>query len=160
MNEILEILVQDARRSAADIAAMTGRAEQEVQQAITAYERNGTILRYKAVVNHEKVDADGVVRAWIEVNVTPQRGAGFDAIAERVYQFAEVRSCYLLSGGYDLLLLVEGKSLQQVAGFVSEKLATLEHVTRTATHFMLKAYKEDGDVLRQPEKIERLAISP
>jgi len=112
------------------------------------------------VLNPEKVKySDGLVRAWIEVNITPQRGAGFETIAERVYQFKEVRSCYLLSGGFDLLLLVEGQSLQDVAGFVSEKLATLENVTRTATHFMLKAYKEDGDVLRQAEKSKRLPVS-
>ena len=161
MDDILKILAQDSRTSVDDIAAMTSRDASDVRDAIAAYERDGTIVRYKAVLNMEQAgEDDGTVRAWISVSVTPQRGAGFDAIAERVYRFDEVRSCYLLSGDFDLLLLVEGRSLQEVASFVAEKLSTLDHVTRTATHFLLKAYKQDGDILRRPEKRERLAVSP
>ncbi len=161
MDDILEILTQDARKSPAEIAKMTGKSEKEIADKIAEYEKNGTILKYRAVLNPEHIaQADGAVRAWIEVNVTPQRGAGFDSIAERIYKFNEVKSCYLLSGGFDLLLLVEGKSLQEVAGFVAEKLSTLENVTATATHFLLKVYKENGDIFQTSEKKERLPISP
>jgi len=160
MDDILEILIQDARKTPAEIAKMTGKSENEVANIIDNYEKNGTILKYRAVLNPEHIaKADGAVRAWIEVKVTPQRGAGFDSIAERIYKFNEVKSCYLLSGGFDLLLLVEGKSLQEVAGFVSEKLSTLENVTSTSTHFLLKVYKENGDIFQTAEKKERLAIS-
>ena len=161
MDDILEILTQDARKSPAEIAKMTGKSEKEIADKIAEYEKNGTILKYRAVLNPEHIaQADGAVRAWIEVKVTPQRGAGFDSIAERIYKFNEVKSCYLLSGGFDLLLLVEGKSLQEVAGFVAEKLSTLENVTATATHFLLKVYKENGDIFQTSEKKERLPISP
>ncbi len=161
MDDILEILSQDARKGPAEIALMTGRSEEDVKQTIARYEQDGTILKYKAVLNPEHVsEADGAVRAWIEVSITPQRGAGFDPIAERIYRFSEVKSCYLLSGGFDLLLLVEGQSLHEVAGFVAEKLSTQDNVTRTATHFLLKVYKENGDILQRPEKLERLPVSP
>jgi len=160
MDDILEILIQDARKSPAEIAEMTGKSEEEVIDIIAGHEKRGTILKYRAVLNPEHIaDADGAVRAWIEVSITPQRGAGFDSIAERVYKFSEVKSCYLLSGGFDLLLLVEGHSLQEVAGFVSEKLSTLENVTATSTHFLLKVYKENGDIFQNSGKSERLAIS-
>lgn len=161
MDEILRILTENARTSLADIAAMTGGNEADVANAIEAYEKDGTIIKYKAVLNSQNIsDADGTVRAWIAVNVTPQRDAGFDAIAERLYHFDEVRSCYLLSGSFDLLLQVEGSSLKKVASFVAEKLSTLEEVTGTATYFLLKAYKEDGDVLERPKESHRLAVAP
>ena len=160
MDDILEILTQDARKTTAEIAKMTGRPENEVKKIISEYEKKGTILKYKAILNSEHIsNADTVVRAWIEVSITPQRGAGFDSIADRIYKFSEVTSCYLISGGFDLLLLVEGNSLQEVAGFVAEKLSTLENVTSTSTHFLLKVYKENGDILRQPERQEHLPIS-
>lgn len=160
MDDILEILIQDARKSPAEIAEMTGKSEKEVADAIADYEKKGTILKYRAVLNPEHIaETDGAVRAWIEVSITPQRGAGFDSIAERIYKFSEVKNCYLLSGGFDLLLLVEGHSLQEVAGFVSQKLSTLENVTATSTHFMLKVYKENGDIFQNAEKAERLTIS-
>lgn len=161
MDELLQILARDARTSIADLATMTGRSEDEVRAAIAEYERQRTILRYRAVLNPEHVAAaNGKVRAWIEVNVTPQRGLGFDAIAERIYKFPEVKSCYLLSGGYDLLLLVECDSLRDVGAFVAEKLATQENVTRTATHFLLKVYKQDDDILQGGDTSQRLPISP
>jgi DNA-binding Lrp family transcriptional regulator len=160
MDPILSILTQDARKSPAEIAGLTGIAEADVKAAIQRYEQDGTILKYKAVLNAEQVAGDGVVRAMIEVSITPQRGVGFNAIAERIYKFKEVRSCYLLSGGYDLLLMVEGESLHDVANFVAQKLATQDNVTRTATHFLLKVYKEDGDILGPVETSSRLPVSP
>jgi len=161
MDEILEILTTDARTSTSDMAKMTNKTEEEVRKIVTDYEKDGTILKYKVLLNPDKISEDkGVVRAWIEVNIVPERGVGFDSIAERIYKFDEVKNCYLLAGRYDLLLLVEGKSIQDVAGFVAKKLSTLESVTRTATHFLLKVYKENGDILQKPEKSERLPVSP
>ncbi len=161
MNEILDILVKDARTTPAEIAKITGSDEIEIKKTIAGYEKDGTILKYKAILNPDKVSEDnGLVRAWIEVNITPERGSGFDSIAERIYKFDEVKNCYLLSGRYDLLLLVEGESLHAVAGFVAKKLSTLESVTRTATHFLLKVYKENGDILHKEDKVERLPVSP
>jgi DNA-binding Lrp family transcriptional regulator len=160
MDPILSILAQDARKTPAEIAVMTGVEEHDVTAAIERYEQDGTILKYKAVLNPDKAQGDERVRALIEVSVTPQRGVGFNAIAERIYKFREVRSCYLLSGGYDLLVVVEGDSLHDVATFVAQKLATQDNVTGTATHFMLKAFKEDGDILGPTDASSRLPVSP
>jgi len=160
MEEILEILEKDCRASAEDIAKMTGKKTAAIKQAIKKLEKEGVILKYKAVINRELVrDVDSQVRALIEVNIAPQKDLGFDKIAERVYSFPEVSSCYLISGTYDLLLVVEGKDLQAVARFVAEKLAPLEHVKGTATHFLLKKYKEDGVILKHREENKRIAIS-
>jgi DNA-binding Lrp family transcriptional regulator len=160
MDEILEILVKDARSTAEDIARMLKKKPDAVKQAIKKYEKEGVILKYRAVINQELVkDADSAVRALIEVNIAPQKDVGFDKIAERIYSFAEVSSCYLISGTYDLLLIVEGKDLHTVARFVAEKLAPLENVKGTATHFMLKKYKEDGVILKHREESKRIAIS-
>lgn len=160
MDEILEILSRDARISAAEIAKLTGTSVASVKKAITRYERNGTILKYKAVLNHDMVKEPGpVVRALIEVSVTPQKNVGFDSIAERIYSFPEVTSCYLLSGAYDLLLVVEGENIHTVANFVASKLSPMENVRGTTTHFLLKKYKEDGQILKQPAGTKRLNIS-
>lgn len=160
MDEILEILEKDSRVSAEDIAKMLKKKPEAVKQAIKKYEKDGVILRYKAVINKELVrDAAAEVRALIEVNIVPQKDVGFDKIAERIYSFPEVASCYLISGTYDLLLVIEGKDLHTVARFVAEKLAPLEHVRGTATHFLLKKYKEDGVILKHREENERIAIS-
>jgi DNA-binding Lrp family transcriptional regulator len=160
MDEILEILVKDARSTAEDIARMLKKKPDAVKQAIKKYEKEGVILKYRAVINQELVkDADSAVRALIEVNIAPQKDVGFDKIAERIYSFAEVSSCYLISGTYDLLLIVEGKDLHTVARFVAEKLAPLENVKGTATHFLLKKYKEDGVILKHREENKRIAIS-
>jgi DNA-binding Lrp family transcriptional regulator len=160
MDEILEILAKDARSTAEDIAKMLKKKPDAVKQAIKKYEKEGVILKYRAVINQELVkDADSAVRALIEVNIAPQKDVGFDKIAERIYSFAEVSSCYLISGTYDLLLIVEGKDLHTVARFVAEKLAPLENVKGTATHFMLKKYKEDGVILKHREESKRIAIS-
>lgn len=160
MDEILEILSKDARISAAEIAKLTGTSVVSVQKTIARYENNGTILKYKAVLNHDMVKESGsVVRALIEVNVTPQKNVGFDSIAERIYSFPEVTSCYLLSGAYDLLLVVEGENIHTVANFVASKLSPMENVRGTTTHFLLKKYKEDGQILKQQAGTRRLNIS-
>ncbi|MCK9603587.1 MAG: Lrp/AsnC family transcriptional regulator, partial [Candidatus Omnitrophica bacterium] len=145
MDEILEILEKDARTTPEEIAKMLKKKTQSVKDAIKKLEKEGIILRYKAVINNELAkDTDSSVRALIEVNIIPQKDLGFDKIAERIYSFPEVASCYLISGTYDLLLIVEGKDLHTVARFVAEKLAPLENIRGTATHFLLKKYKEDG----------------
>ena len=160
MDEILEILQKDARITPQEIARITKKKIEAVKQAIKKYEKEGVILKYKAVINQEIVkDAESRVRALIEVNITPQKDVGFDRIAERIYSFPEVSSCYLISGTYDLLLIVEGKDLHTVARFVAEKLSPLENVRGTATHFLLKKYKEDGVILKHREENKRIAIS-
>ena len=160
MDEILEILKNDARISAKEIAKMTGKKEDAVQKTIKKYEHNGTILKYKTVIDHDLVnEAKSFVRALIEVSVTPQKNVGFDNIAERIYSFPEVTSCYLVSGTYDLLLVVEGDNIHTVSDFVASKLAPLEQVKSTTTHFLLKKYKEDGQVLKKKSQGKRLNIS-
>ena len=143
MNEILDLLRQNARLSAEDIAAMTKKTVAEVQEIIKKLEDDGVILKYAAIVNPEKdkVAKDKVV-AEIQIQVQPQREHGFDALADRIYRFPQVKSLYLMSGGYDLKVLIEGDNLKDVALFVSEKLSTLEGVRSTKTNFVLKTYKE------------------
>lgn len=160
MDEILEILEKDARVSPEEIAKMLKKKPQAVKDAIKRYEKEGVILKYKTVVNKGLVKDDKIsVRALIEVNIVPQKDLGFDKIAERIYSFPEVTSCYLISGTYDLLVVVEGRSLQTVSSFVAEKLSCLEHIRGTVTHFMLKKYKEDGVILKHKEENKRIAIS-
>lgn len=160
MDEILEVLEKDGRASAEDIAKMLKKSPKAVKEAISKYEKEKVILKYKAVINKELIkDTDSSVRALIEVNIIPQKDLGFDKIAERIYSFPEVSSCYLVSGTYDLLLIVEGKDLHTVASFVAEKLAPLENIRGTATHFLLKKYKEDGILLKHKEENKRIAIS-
>ena len=160
MDEILEILEKDARIPAEDIARMLKKKTQSVKDAIKKYEKEGIILKYKAIVNRDLVKEErSNCRALIEVNITPQKDVGFDKIAERIYSFPEVASCYLISGTYDLLLIVEGKDLHTVARFVAEKLAPLENIKGTTTHFLLRKYKEDGVILKHKEENKRIAIS-
>jgi DNA-binding Lrp family transcriptional regulator len=160
MDEILEVLEKDARNTAEDIAKILKQKIQKVNAAIKKYEKDGVILKYKTIINKELVkDADTGVRALIEVNITPQKDVGFDRIAERIYSFPEVASCYLISGTYDLLLIVEGKDLHTVSRFISEKLSPMENVKGTVTHFLLKKYKEDGIILKHKEENKRIAIS-
>ena len=161
-DEILEILQKDARRTPDEIAAMLGKKPAAVKREIRRLEQEGVILKYKAVVNREllKRPSRGV-RALIEVKTAPQKDVGFDRVAERIYLFPEVQGCILLSGGYDLLLVVEGVDIQGLASFVAQKLAPMEHVRGTVTHFLLKKYKEDGDVLvGSIRKDRRLAVTP
>lgn len=152
MEEILDLLRQNARLSAEDIAAMTKKSVAEVQAIIKKLEDDGVILKYIAVVNPEKdaVARDKVV-AEIQIQVQPQREHGFDAIADRIYRFPQVKSLYLMSGGYDLKVLIEGDNLKDVALFVSEKLSTLEGVRSTKTNFVLKTYKENDIVYVEDE---------
>jgi DNA-binding Lrp family transcriptional regulator len=131
----------------------------EVQRRIKQYEDDKVILGYKAIINDDKLDT-GLVKAVIEVRIQPEREGGFDRIAKRIAKFNEVTSLFLMSGGYDLLIFVEGRSLREVAQFVAEKLATLEGVTSTGTHFMLKTYKEQGVLVDGGEEFERLKVSP
>jgi len=159
MDEILEILEENARIPMEEIARLLNKDKKEVERIIKKYERKGIIVKYKTVINKEKLKEESQVIAIIEVKVVPQKDVGFDHIAQRIYRFPEVKSCYLLSGTYDLLLIVEGKDIHTVASFVAEKLAPLSSVKGTVTHFMLKKYKEDGVTLVKEEKNRRLTIT-
>jgi DNA-binding Lrp family transcriptional regulator len=160
MDEILEVLQKDARVTPEEIAKMLKKKPQDIKKAITKYEKEGVILKYKTVINKDLIrDEDSSVRALIEVNIVPQKDFGFDKIAERIYSFPEVTSCYLISGTYDLLVIVEGKNIHTVSNFVAEKLSCLENIRGTATHFLLKKYKEDGVILKHREENKRIAIS-
>lgn len=155
--ELLTILQQDCRLPLEQLAVMTGKTITEVAEAIQSMEKRGVILRYAPIINWDKTDKERV-EAMIEVRVTPQRDQGFDAIAKRIYRFDEVKSVFLMSGAYDLLLLVEAHTLKELAGFVSMKLSTLETVTGTATHFVLKRYKSDGVIFEKEKDDKRLAV--
>ena len=159
MEEILDLLRQNARLSVEDIAAMTKKTTDEVKQIIKKLEEDGVILKYAAIVNPEKdkVAKDKVV-AEIQIQVQPQREHGFDAIADRIYRFPQVKSRYLMSGGYDLKVLIEGDNLKDVALFVSEKLSTLEGVRSTKTNFVLKTYKENDIVYVADERDRREGV--
>ncbi|MDO8580592.1 MAG: Lrp/AsnC family transcriptional regulator [Candidatus Omnitrophota bacterium] len=159
MDEILEALSNDARLTAKEIAKLTGKNEETVKKAIQHYEKNGTIVKYKTVLHQDLVSTKPLVRALIEINVSPEKDVGFDHIAEMIYNFPEVTSCSLVSGTYDLLIVVEGETIQTVSNFIASKLASMENVRRTTTHFLLKKYKEDGHVFKQTEKTKRLNIS-
>jgi len=156
---LLQMLRVSGRQSAAEIAEKLSMTEDEVLGRIAEWEADGTILGYQAVVDAAGAGSD-LVSAFIEVKVTPERGGGFDHLAERIARFDQVASCYLLSGGYDLLLVVEGKDLMEVANFVSGKLSSMEGVLSTATHFRLKTYKENGFGFDRSDDPERLPVSP
>lgn len=156
---VLRILLDDARTSHETIARMLGATEAEVASDVAALEREGVVAGYSALVNWEKTDVENV-QAVIEVKVTPQRDMGFDAIAERIYKYDQVKSVYLMSGAYDLMLEVEARTLRELALFVSQQLSTLEHVLSTATHFVLKKYKVEGRVMNPASSDARLAVSP
>lgn len=159
MEQLLKLLRDNAALSPARIAAMLNMTEAEVTAKIKAYENDEVILGYRTILNEEKLGVD-LVRAVIEVKITPERGGGFDRLAERIAKYDEVKSCYLMSGTYDLLVIVEGESLKEVAMFVSEKLSTILGVLSTATHFMLKPYKEQGALMKPERHEERLAVTP
>ena len=156
--DILAILQEDGRYTPAKIAVMLDKSEEEVASAIAALEARGVIVKYTAIVNDERL-SDDVVQALIEVKVSPQKTSGFDAIAEEIYRFDEVKSCYLMSGGYDLAVFIEGKNLREVARFVSERLSTLDEVQSTATHFILKKYKIEGTVTEKEEGGRRISVT-
>ena len=159
MDVLLQLLRENASLKPADLASMLNVSETEVAGKIRTYEAEQVILGYRTILNEEKLGLD-VVRAVIEVKITPERGGGFDRLAERIAKYQEVSSCYLMSGAYDLLVVVEGKTLREVATFVSQKLATIQGVISTATHFMLKPYKEQGVLMSRERDAERLAVSP
>ena len=160
MKEIFEILEQDARATPEQISTMVGIPVNQVKKAIKQAEKDGTILKYKTIINWPKL-GEGDIWALIEVRVAPQRDVGFDAIAERIYQFPQVYSAYLVSGTYDLAILVRGKDMQEISSFVTEKLAPLERVQSTVTHFLLKRYKENGEIFQLPrETNKRLPVTP
>jgi DNA-binding Lrp family transcriptional regulator len=159
MDELLELLKKDARLSPEVLAEMLDIPAADIEARIKEYEDQGIIRGYQAVVNEDKLKLDRV-RAAIEVKMKPERGGGYDNTAERIGKFPEVDSLFLMSGGYDLLVFVKGSSLQEVAGFVNERLATLDGVTSTSTHFTLKTYKDQGVLMQTEEKHERLKVSP
>lgn len=158
-DDILRILHKNARLSPEEIAEMVDSDTESVKKIIEELESEKVIRGYQAVID-ESLLPESNVKAIIEVKIQPQRDGGFDNIAKRLANFAEVNSLYLVSGGYDLELEIQGKSLQEVAGFVSSKLATLEGVTSTATHFILKKYKESGRIFEDEDEYERLKVSP
>jgi DNA-binding Lrp family transcriptional regulator len=157
--KVLELLKVDARRDAELIATMLGVSLEEVKSAIAELENNHVIVKYATVVNWSKVD-DEKVTALIEVQITPERGRGFEGIAERIYLYPEVKSVYLMSGAYDLLVEIEGKNLKEVASFVSNKLSPIDAVLSTKTFFILKKYKQDGIIFEEHEGDHRLMVSP
>jgi DNA-binding Lrp family transcriptional regulator len=157
MKEILKILEDEARITTEQISTMTGTPVAEVERLIKQAEKDRTILKYKTVINWDKV-GDERVWALIEVKVTPQRDVGFDSVAERIYRFPQARTVYLVSGTYDLLVQVMGKTMHEVADFVSQKLAPIEGVQATVTHFVLKRYKEDGEILEGGEGAKRQPV--
>jgi DNA-binding Lrp family transcriptional regulator len=159
MDPLLELLHQNANIPREDLARMLNLSVAEVNQRIDRYEADHVILGYQAVVDPEKIDADAVT-AFIEVSITPERGGGFDRLAERIARFDEVKSCWLMSGGYDLAIMLEASTLREVARFVSEKLSTVDGVVSTATRFRLKTYKQNGMLLSRPPGVERLSVTP
>ena len=159
MDELLKLLKNNAKESADTLSRMLGMTVEEVQRRIDEYEHAGIIQGYQAVINEDRLDGAPVTAA-IEVRLTAEHAGGFNRIASRVSRFPEVRSAFLMSGGYDLLLFVHGETLHEVASFVSEKLSTLPGVTGTATHFMLKTYKKNDVLMQVEDETERPKVSP
>jgi DNA-binding Lrp family transcriptional regulator len=159
MDPLLKLLRDNASLNTAQMAALLGSTEPEVAAKIKDYEADQVILGYRTLLNEEKLGLEQV-KAVIEVRITPERDGGFNRIAERIAKYSEVSSCYLMSGGYDLLVIIEGRNLREVATFVAEKLATINGVLSTATHFLLKPYKEAGILMQREANEGRLAVSP
>jgi len=159
MDALLKLLRENAALSTGDLAGMLELSEDEIREKIRQAQADGDILGYQAILSDEAKGGAGM-QAVIEVKLTPERDGGFDRLAERISKYNEVKSCYLMSGGYDVLVIIDGNSLHEVASFVAEKLATIQGVTSTATHFLLKRYKENGVMIGGAEEVERLAVSP
>lgn len=157
--EILKVLQKNARLPVDKIANRLEITPEEVSQRIKELEEKGVIVQYNTIINWEKTDEE-VVYAFIDVKVTPERESGFDAVAKRIYKFPEVHALYLMSGTHDLSVVVEGKSMKEIAYFVAERLATIDHVQSTVTHFVLKKYKVDGQILELEEEDKRLVVTP
>ena len=159
MDELLKLLKKNALETPEDLAKMLGTTVEAVKAKIAEYEKSGVIRGYQAVVNQDQLDLD-LVTAVIEVKVSPEREGGFNHIAERISKFNEVQSLHLMSGTFDLLIFISGRSLKDVAFFVSDKLATIPGVLSTSTHFMLKTYKDHGVLMQSQDEYERLKVSP
>jgi DNA-binding Lrp family transcriptional regulator len=159
MDPLIALLRQNARTPTGDLARELNLTEDVVVERLAKLEADGVILGYQAVVDSQKASGS-TVTAVVEVKITPERGGGFDRLAARIAKFSEVQSCYLMSGGYDLLVVLEGTSLQDIATFIAEKLSTIKGVISTATRFRLKAYKENGVSLTREPKPQRLAVTP
>jgi DNA-binding Lrp family transcriptional regulator len=159
MDPLLQLLKENAALRPAQLALLVNLTEAEVAGRIKAYEEEGVILAYRTILNEDKLSEEKV-RAVIEVKITPERGGGFDRLAERISKYSEVQSCYLMSGSYDLMVLLEGSTLREVSTFVSEKLATIQGVLSTSTHFILKPYKQQGVLIHQEAPEARLAVTP
>jgi DNA-binding Lrp family transcriptional regulator len=158
-DELLSILEKNSRIDFKELAVMLGTTEEKVLEEISNLENDGIICGYHTLINWDKTSIEKVT-GLIEVKVTPMRGKGFDNMAERIYKYPEVKAVYLISGGYDLLVILEEKSLKEIARFVSEKLSTLDSIISTSTHFILKKYKDHGTVINKETKDEREAIIP
>ena len=158
--EILEILSENAKTDISDIEKMTGADREEIKAAIAELEDKKAIIKYVAIVNNEAVDSNNMVEALIEVKVTPQRDYGYDDLAKRIYKFPEVKSVYLMAGSYDLAVRIESEDIKSISRFVFEKLAVIDGVSSTVTLFIMRKYKENGVILVDDEKDERLVISP
>ena len=156
---LLQLLAKDSRLSVKDMAVMLDSTEEEIQKTLAEMEADGVICGYPTLINWDKTDIEKVT-ALIEVSVTPQRGQGFDKIAERIYNYPEVNAVYLISGSYDLLVTIEGRTLREAAQFVSDKLSPLESVLSTKTNFILKKYKDHGTIMAEKEKDERMLMTP
>ena len=159
MDKLLQLLKGNALLTPEKLGQMLAVPPEEVRRHIDAYEKSGVIRGYRAIINDDQLDLQRV-KAVIEVRITPEREGGFDRAAERIANFDEVTSCFLMSGGYDILIFVEGRTLQEVASFVASKLATLDRVQSTATHFILKTYKEQGIPMAAAPREERMAVTP
>ncbi len=159
MNELLQLLRRNGRETIENLSTMLGLDADEIRNQMNKWEKEGVIRGYQAVINEEATEAD-YVRAAIEVRITPERGDGYDRIALRIGRFPEVESVFLMSGGYDLLVFVKGDNLRTVASFVNQRLATIEGVLSTATHFTLKTYKDQGVLMQEEPHDERLQVSP
>lgn len=156
--QILELIEKDAKLSSDDLCKMLGASKSDVEEKLENFHKDNVIVGYNALINWDKTKVDKVT-AVIEVKVTPQRGEGFDKIAERIYRFNEVSACYLMSGGFDLAVVVEGVTMKEVALFVAMKLSPLESVQSTATHFILKKYKDRNIILEEEKRDERIKIT-
>lgn len=159
LRELLSVLEADAHASPARLAALTGIAEDEVCAAVATWEADGVIRRYKTVVDWDRL-GDERVTAFVDVTVAPERGRGYDDVAERIARFREIRAVHLVSGAQDLRVEVVGRSMKEVADFVAQRLSGVDRVTATSTHFLLRRYKDDGEILADPEPDRRLPVTP
>ncbi|MDO4189201.1 MAG: Lrp/AsnC family transcriptional regulator [Lachnospiraceae bacterium] len=157
--KILNYIEKNSRVDLKELAVLLGMNEVDVANELAALESEGIICGYHTIIDWDKVTEERV-NALIEVKVTPQRGKGFDEIAERIYKYPEVTSCYLMSGGFDLIVSIEGKSLKEISMFVSQKLSTLDSILSTTTHFILKKYKDHGTIMHQQYEDERIMMTP